>query len=67
LKPAPDKQKSHDKKRSGGLVKGIGPEFKPQYHTHTKCWQHPISMKKLNMAAHVQEDSELMPDKEGRE
>jgi hypothetical protein len=23
-------------KRTSGVVQGIGPEFKPQYHTHTK-------------------------------
>jgi hypothetical protein len=24
------------KKRAGGVVQGVGPEFKPQYHTHTQ-------------------------------
>jgi hypothetical protein len=22
--------------RAGGVAQGVGPEFKPQYHTHTK-------------------------------
>jgi hypothetical protein len=28
------KKKNH-KKRTGGLAQDVGPEFKPQYHTHT--------------------------------
>jgi hypothetical protein len=29
-------QKNPPQKRAGGVAQGIGPEFKPQYHTHTK-------------------------------
>jgi hypothetical protein len=32
----PISKKTHYKKRTGGVAQGIGPEFKPQYHTHTK-------------------------------
>jgi hypothetical protein len=27
-------QKNPSLKRAGGVTQGIGPEFKPQYHTH---------------------------------
>jgi hypothetical protein len=29
-------QKTLHKNRIGGVAQGEGPEFKPQYHTHTK-------------------------------
>jgi hypothetical protein len=29
-------QKNLSQKRAGGVAEGVGPEFKPQYHTHTK-------------------------------
>jgi hypothetical protein len=28
--------KNPSQTRAGGVVQGVGPEFKPQYHTHTK-------------------------------
>jgi hypothetical protein len=28
-------EKKTSQKRAGGIARGIGPEFKPQYHTHT--------------------------------
>jgi hypothetical protein len=43
LKPTSDKQfrrpylkKKKSQKRAGGVAQGVGPEFKPQHHTHTK-------------------------------
>jgi hypothetical protein len=29
-------EKTHHKNWVGGVAQGVGPEFKPQYHTHTK-------------------------------
>jgi hypothetical protein len=29
-------QKTHHKKRAGGVAKGVNPEFKPQYRKKTK-------------------------------
>jgi hypothetical protein len=29
-------QKTHNKKRAGGVAQGVGPEFKHQYHTKKK-------------------------------
>jgi hypothetical protein len=29
-------QKYPSQKRAGGIAQGVGPEFKPQYHTHTQ-------------------------------
>jgi hypothetical protein len=29
-------EKLHHKKRGGGMVQGVGPEFKPQYHKKKK-------------------------------
>jgi hypothetical protein len=31
--------KSPSQKRAGGVVQGVGPEFKHQYHTHKKTNQ----------------------------
>jgi hypothetical protein len=30
------KKTHHKKKRAGGVVQGVGPEFKPQYHKKSK-------------------------------
>jgi hypothetical protein len=27
-------ENTHHNKRAGGVAQGVGPEFKPQYHTH---------------------------------
>jgi hypothetical protein len=32
----PVSEKTHHKKRPGGVAQGIGPEFKPQYHKKKK-------------------------------
>jgi hypothetical protein len=32
----PISKKAHHKKRVGRVAQGVGPEFKSQYHTHTK-------------------------------
>jgi hypothetical protein len=29
-------EKTHHKKRDGGVAQGVGPEFKPQYHKKKK-------------------------------
>jgi hypothetical protein len=29
-------EKTFTKKRAGGVAQGVGPEFKPEYHTYTK-------------------------------
>jgi hypothetical protein len=29
-------EKTHHKKRAGGVAQGVGPEFKPKYHIHTQ-------------------------------
>jgi hypothetical protein len=29
-------EKTHHKKRAGGVAQGVGPEFKPQYHKINK-------------------------------
>jgi hypothetical protein len=29
-------EKTHHKKRTGGVAQGVGPEFKPQYHQKKK-------------------------------
>jgi hypothetical protein len=30
-------------KKAGGMAQGLGPEFKPQYHTHTQKYTFPFS------------------------
>jgi hypothetical protein len=35
-KPAQDLEKTHHKKRAGGVAQGEGPEFKSQYHKKKK-------------------------------
>jgi hypothetical protein len=47
LKPAranscakPCLEKNPSQKRAGRVAQGVGPEFKPQYHTHTKRTVH---------------------------
>jgi hypothetical protein len=33
-------EKTHFKKMAGGVAQGLGPEFKPQYHTHAHTHTH---------------------------
>jgi hypothetical protein len=37
-------QKYLIQKRTGGVVQGGVPEFKPRYRTHKKCQQNPMSL-----------------------
>jgi hypothetical protein len=31
-----NKRKNNHEKRVGGMAQGVGPDFKPWYHTHTQ-------------------------------
>jgi hypothetical protein len=33
-------EKNPSQKRSGGVAQGVGPDFKPQYHTHKHTHTH---------------------------
>jgi hypothetical protein len=42
----PISKKTHHKKRAEEVAQGVGPEFKPQYHTHTHTHTHKTTKKR---------------------
>jgi hypothetical protein len=41
--------KKKKKKKSGGVAQSVGPEFKPQYQTHTQNIQKNVQTNNLTM------------------
>jgi hypothetical protein len=61
-------EKTHHKKRAGGVTQGVGSEFKPQYHKKKKPKQNKVNIFiASNSKIHTRTREKLSPEDTSRD